>query len=190
MPDMSQRLVWLDLEMTGLDCVTDSIIEIATIVTDASLAVIAEGPVIAIHRPEDVLARMDSWNLRQHGGSGLLERVRQSSVTVAEAECRTLEFLSSHLASGTSPLCGNSICQDRRFLAREMPGLEHFFHYRNLDVSTLKILAGMWAPRVLAGVVKNSTHLALADIHDSIAELRHYRQHFLREEKAAAGSPS
>lgn len=173
------RLIWIDLEMTGLDSQQDHIIEIATIVTDADLAVVAEGPVLAIHQPDAVLARMDEWNTRQHGRSGLTERVRASSVTAAEAERQTLEFLASHVSSGASPMCGNSICQDRRFLAREMPRLEAYFHYRNLDVSTLKILAGLWAPKVLAGIVKSSTHLALADIHDSIAELRHYRESFL-----------
>jgi oligoribonuclease len=180
MPASPSRLVWLDLEMTGLDPQADAIIEIATVVTDADLAVIAEGPVIAIHRPEPVLARMDEWNTRQHGGSGLTARVRQSAVDVAAAERATLEFLAAHVTPKTSPLCGNSICQDRRFLAREMPALEAFFHYRNLDVSTLKILAGLWAPTVLAGVQKQGSHLALADIHESIAELRHYRGHFLR----------
>ena len=175
-----QRLIWIDLEMTGLDTRSDSIIEIATIVTDASLEVIAEGPVLAIHQPDTVLSAMDEWNTRQHGKSGLTERVRSSRITAEEAERQTLDFLSAHLASGTSPMCGNSICQDRRFLAREMPALEAFFHYRNLDVSTLKILAGMWAPEVLAGVNKSSTHLALADIRDSIAELRHYRAHLLK----------
>jgi oligoribonuclease len=180
MNDAAGRLVWLDLEMTGLDCQSDSIIEIATIVTDTELNVLAEGPVLAIHRPEAVLARMDDWNIRQHGRSGLLDRVRQSRITTAEAQQRTLQFLAGHVVPKSSPLCGNSICQDRRFLAREMPDLEAFFHYRNLDVSTLKILAGLWAPPVLAGVVKASTHLALADIQDSIAELRHYRAHFLR----------
>ena len=175
-----ERLIWLDLEMTGLDTQLDSIIEIATVVTDGDLNVVAEGPVLAIHQPPDVLARMDEWNTRQHGKSGLVERVRTSQVTAAEAERQTLAFLMPHVAAKISPLCGNSICQDRRFLAREMPSLEAWFHYRNLDVSTLKILAGLWAPAVLAGVTKSSTHLALADIHDSIAELRHYRQHLLR----------
>jgi oligoribonuclease len=166
--------------MTGLDAARDSIIEIATVVTDAALEVVAEGPVIAIHQPDDVLARMDEWNTKQHGRSGLTERVRQSRVTAAQAERRTLEFLTPLVAAGHSPMCGNSICQDRRFLAREMPQLEAFFHYRNLDVSTLKILAGLWAPHVLAGVAKSSAHLALSDIHDSIAELRHYRANLLR----------
>jgi oligoribonuclease len=178
----ASRLIWIDLEMTGLDSNRDSIIEIATIVTDTDLDVIAEGPVIAIHQPMDILAGMDEWNTRQHSGSGLLERVRISRESAADAERRTLEFLSQFVSIRASPMCGNSICQDRRFLAREMPTLEAFFHYRNLDVSTLKILAGIWAPRVLAGVVKNSAHLALADIRDSIAELRHYRTSFLRQD--------
>jgi oligoribonuclease len=180
MASLADRLIWIDLEMTGLDTQQDSIIEIATVVTDGELAVVAEGPVLAIHQPPDVLARMDEWNTRQHGKSGLTERVRTSEVTVAEAERQTLAFLASHAAPKVSPMCGNSICQDRRFLAREMPALEAFFHYRNLDVSTLKILAGLWAPEVLAGVIKSTTHLALADIHDSIAELRHYRQKLIR----------
>lgn len=180
MNDAVSRLVWIDLEMTGLDSQRDSIIEIATIVTDGDLDVVAEGPVLAIHQPDTVLARMDEWNTRQHGGSGLIDRVRQSSLDAAAGERLTLEFLQAHVKAGSSPMCGNSICQDRRFLAREMPQLEAFFHYRNLDVSTIKILAGMWAPDVMAGVVKNSTHLALADIRDSIAELRHYRETFLR----------
>ena len=133
-----------------------------------------------IHQTPEILGQMDEWNTRQHGKSGLIERVRLSQITAAEAEQQTLAFLAPHLAAKASPMCGNSICQDRRFLAREMPALEAFFHYRNLDVSTLKILAGLWAPEVLAGVTKSSTHLALADIHDSIAELRHYRQHLIR----------
>jgi len=180
MTSQSDRLVWIDLEMTGLDTQRDSIIEIATVVTDGDLAIVAEGPVFAIHQPPETLARMDEWNTRQHGKSGLTERVRTSQVTVAEAERQTLVFLAAHVAARASPMCGNSICQDRRFLAREMPALEAFFHYRNLDVSTLKILAGLWAPDVLAGVTKSTTHLALADIHDSIAELRHYRQNLIR----------
>ena len=172
-------LVWIDLEMTGLKADSDSIIEIATVVTDRELAVLADGPVIAIHQPEDVLARMDDWNQRQHGSSGLLARVRASRVTVAEAEQRTLEFLTPLVAAGSSPMCGNSICQDRRFLARCMPELERFFHYRNLDVSTLKELARRWAPGVAEGFVKQGTHLAHADIHESIRELRHYRARLL-----------
>jgi oligoribonuclease len=180
------RLVWIDLEMTGLDTTRDSIIEIATVVTDGDLNVVAEGPVLAIHQSDERLAAMDEWNTRQHGASGLIARVRQSSLTAADAERETLAFLRAHVAPGTSPMCGNSICQDRRFLAREMPELEAFFHYRNLDVSTLKILAGLWAPSVLAGVRKTGSHLALADIHDSIAELRHYRARLLQPEFRAA----
>ncbi|MGE0582415.1 MAG: oligoribonuclease [Steroidobacteraceae bacterium] len=176
------HLAWIDLEMTGLAPDTDVIIEIATVVTDARLEVIAEGPVIAIHQAEDTLTRMDDWNQRHHGASGLLARVRASGATVADAERATLDFLAQHLVAGASPMCGNSICQDRRFLARQMPALERFFHYRNLDVSTLKELAKRWAPQVAAGVVKQNAHLALADIHDSIAELRHYRRLFLAPE--------
>ncbi len=176
----ANRLIWIDLEMTGLDTVNDSIIEIATVVTDASLEVVAEGPVIAIHQSDDVLAGMDEWNTRQHAASGLVERVRNSTATAAEAERATLEFLAELVRPGESPMCGNSICQDRRFMAREMPQLEAFFHYRNLDVSTLKILAGLWAPGVAAGFSKDSSHLALDDIRDSIAELRHYREHLLK----------
>ena len=184
------RLIWIDLEMTGLDVARESIIEIATVVTDAELNVLAEGPVIAVHQPAEVLARMDEWNTRQHGRSGLTERVLASRIGTAEAERRTLEFLSPLVAAGQSPMCGNSICQDRRFLAREMPALEAFFHYRNLDVSTLKILAGLWAPRVLEGVTKATAHLALSDIHDSIAELRHYRANLFRADLVAAGTAS
>jgi oligoribonuclease len=176
----AENLVWIDLEMTGLDTQADRIIEIATIVTDASLAVVAEGPVLAIHQPESVLARMDEWNRTTHGASGLLQRVRESRLTAAEAEAKTLEFLAAYSEPGASPMCGNSICQDRRFLAREMPLLEKFFHYRNLDVSTVKELARRWAPGVLAGVQKASTHLALDDIRESIKELEHYKRHFLR----------
>ena len=176
------RLIWIDLEMTGLDCQSDSIIEIATIVTNADLEIVAEGPVLAIHQPAAVLDGMDEWNTRQHTRSGLVERVRTSKLSAAEAEQATLAFLQDQVAPNSSPMCGNSICQDRRFLAREMPVLEGFFHYRNLDVSTLKILAGLWAPGVLSGLNKNAEHLALADIRDSIAELRHYRQHMLRSD--------
>ena len=174
------RLIWIDLEMTGLDTQRDSIIEIATIVTDAGLETIDEGPALAIHQPDAILQGMDNWNTRQHKHSGLTDRVRASTVTTAEAERATLAFLQQHVAPQASPMCGNSICQDRRFMAREMPLLEEFFHYRNLDVSTLKILAGLWAPEVLGGVSKNTEHLALADIRDSIAELRHYRDHLLK----------
>lgn len=176
----ADHLIWIDLEMTGLDTLNDQIIEIATIVTDGALNTVAEGPVFAIHQPDAVLERMDEWNRNQHGGSGLLARVRASTVTTDEAQRRTLEFLTQHVVPGKSPMCGNSICQDRRFLARLMPELERFFHYRNLDVSTVKELAQRWAPAVAAGFAKQSTHLALDDIRDSIRELQHYRDHFIR----------
>jgi oligoribonuclease len=176
----ADNLVWIDLEMTGLDPLSDRVIEIATIVTDSALNVLAEGPVIAIHQPESVLAGLDEWNRNTHGASGLLDRVRASTVTAADAEARTLAFLEQHAETGSSPMCGNSICQDRRFLAREMPALEKFFHYRNLDVSTVKELARRWAPDVLAGVRKSSTHAALDDVRESIEELAHYRRVFFR----------
>jgi oligoribonuclease len=176
----SENLVWIDLEMTGLDTQSDHIIEIATIVTDGALNVVAEGPVYAIHQPDAVLEHMDEWNRTTHGASGLLQRVRESTVTAAAAESGTLQFLMQHAQAGASPMCGNSICQDRRFLSREMPELEKFFHYRNLDVSTIKELARRWAPEVASGVQKASVHLALDDIRESIKELEHYRRHFLR----------
>jgi oligoribonuclease len=179
MPRDDTHLVWVDLEMTGLDPFTDRVLEIATIVTDTELRVLAEGPVLAIHQPEEVLAAMDEWNREHHGASGLLERVRTSPCDEARAEHDTLAFLERHVPPGKSPLCGNSICQDRRFLARWMPRLEAFFHYRNLDVSTLKILAQRWAPEVAEAVQKKSAHLALEDIKESIAELRHYRERLL-----------
>jgi oligoribonuclease len=175
-----ERLVWIDLEMTGLDPLADRIIEIATLVTDSDLNLVAEGPVVAIHQPDEVLAGMDAWNRRTHGETGLLERVRGSSATAAEAEQSTLGFLREYVEAGASPMCGNSICQDRRFLAREMPALEKFFHYRNLDVSTLKELARRWAPAIFAGLQKNSTHLALDDIRESVEELRYYRRMMFR----------
>ena len=173
---MNDRLIWIDLEMTGLKPDEDVIIEIATVVTDKDLAVIAEGPSLAVTQPEQLLARMDEWNQRQHGGSGLLARVRESRISAADAERLTLEFLVQHVPAGASPMCGNSICQDRRFLARYMPQLEAFFHYRNLDVSTLKELARRWLPTVAAGFSKQGRHLALDDIRDSIDELRYYRE--------------
>lgn len=180
MSDNTDRLIWIDLEMTGLDPLQDCIIEIATIVTDSNLKTVAEGPVIAIRRTPAELARMDEWNRTTHGGSGLIDRVLRSGVGVAEAERQTVQFLAQHVAPGVSPMCGNSICQDRRFLAREMPQLERFFHYRNLDVSTVKELARRWAPSVLAGVNKSATHQALDDIRESISELVHYREQFFR----------
>jgi len=180
MAPISDNLVWIDLEMTGLDPLADHVIEIATIVTDPELRVVAEGPVLAIHQDEATLSAMDEWNRTTHSASGLIKRIRESSVTAAEAERQTLEFLRQHAAPGASPMCGNSICQDRRFLAREMPALEKFFHYRNLDVSSLKELARRWAPQVFAGVQKSSAHLAVDDVRDSIRELEHYRRHFLR----------
>ncbi len=172
------RLIWIDLEMTGLSPEQDVIIEIATIVTDADLRTIAEGPMLAIHQSDERLAGMDEWNTRQHGGSGLTQRVRESQISMADAEQQTLKFLQKHLEAGHSPMCGNSICQDRRFMARYMPKLEAFFHYRNLDVSTLKELARRWKPEVLNGMKKKSSHLALEDIKDSIEELRYYRGKF------------
>ena len=178
-PDRGSNLVWIDLEMTGLDTAADTIIEIATVVTDRHLNELAEGPVLAIGQPPDVMDAMDEWNTTQHGQSGLTERVLESNVTLRQAEERTLEFLRQWSDDGASPMCGNSICQDRRFLARQMPELERFFHYRNLDVSTLKILAQQWAPAIAQGFSKESTHRALEDIRDSIAELAWYREHLL-----------
>jgi oligoribonuclease len=176
----ADNLIWIDLEMTGLDTQNDAIIEIATVVTNVHLDVLAEGPVIAIHQPEAALQSMDEWNTRQHRESGLVERVRASHYTEVRAEAETLAFLDRHVPANASPMCGNSICQDRRFLARCMPRLEAYFHYRNLDVSSLKELARRWAPDILGGFTKEASHRALDDIRDSIAELRHYRDRFLR----------
>ena len=177
--DHSANLIWIDLEMTGLCTQDDTIIEIATIVTDKHLNELAEGPVLAIHQSPETMDGMDEWNTRQHGESGLTARVLESEVDAREAEIASLSFLREWVEKGASLMCGNSICQDRRFLAREMPELEAYFHYRNLDVSTLKILAALWAPSVANGFDKESTHLALADIRDSIAELQWYRDNLL-----------
>lgn len=174
------NLVWIDLEMTGLNPDTDRIIEIATIVTDKYLSVLAEGPVLAIHQSEAVMAAMDDWNTRQHASSGLTARVLASRIDEAAAERATLAFLERWAEPGRSPMCGSSICQDRRFLARHMPALERFFHYRNLDVSTLKELAQRWAPHIAQAFQKNSTHLALDDVRESIRELAFYRDRLLR----------
>jgi oligoribonuclease len=174
--DATGNLIWIDLEMTGLDTTADQIIEIATVVTDANLNQLAVGPVIAVRQSMEVMEGMDAWNTRQHGQSGLTERVLQSEFTAADAQDITIRFLEKHVSAGESPMCGNSICQDRRFLARQMPSLEAYFHYRNLDVSTLKILANLWTPAVASGFQKESSHTALADIRDSIAELAYYRE--------------
>lgn len=179
MAQSADNLIWIDLEMTGLDPDTDHIIEIATIVTNSHLDLVATGPVFAIHQPDVVLAAMDEWNTTQHGKSGLTERVRQSSWSCRDAELGTLEFLREYVPAGASPMCGNSICQDRRFLYREMPELEKYFHYRNLDVSTVKELIKRWTTGT-DQFLKNSSHLALDDIRDSIEELQHYRDKFFR----------
>lgn len=183
MSELSQRLIWIDLEMTGLSPEHDVIIEIATIVTDKDLNVIAEGPVFAIAQSEQTLAKMDDWNTRTHTQSGLVERIRKEGVSMTEAEAKTIEFLREHIAENTSPMCGNTICQDRRFLARQMPQLEAYFHYRNLDVSTLKELAKRWKPTALEGFKKANAHTAMADIRESIAELAHYRATLLNLEE-------
>lgn len=173
------NLIWVDLEMTGLDPETDVVIEIATIVTDKDLNILAEGPVIAIHQPDDVLDNMNEWCVVQHGKSGLTERVRQSTIDENEASELTLEFLKQWVDEGKSPMCGNSICQDRRFMVKHMPKLESYFHYRHIDVSTLKELARRWKPSILSGLTKAATHLALDDIRESIEECRYYREHFI-----------
>lgn len=174
------NLIWIDLEMTGLDPERDRIIEIATIVTDSALTVLAEGPVLAIYQPDSQLALMDDWNVRTHTASGLIERVKQSQITEEYAQIATIEFLKQWVPAGCSPICGNSIGQDRRFLYRYMPELERYFHYRYLDVSTLKELARRWKPQILNGLKKENNHQALDDIRESIKELAYYREHFIQ----------
>jgi oligoribonuclease len=174
------RLVWLDMEMTGLEPETDRIIEVAVVVTEPDLTVVAEGPVLVVHQADSVLDAMDSWNKNTHGKSGLIDKVKASTLTEAQAEQQLIAFLSQHVPAGKSPLCGNSISQDRRFMFRYMPTFERFFHYRNLDVSTLKELARRWAPKVYKGFEKKSRHEALADIYESIDELKYYREHLLK----------
>lgn len=175
----NDNLIWIDLEMTGLDPKNERIIEIATIVTDPHLTILAEGPVFAVHQSSELLAKMDAWNTKQHHQSGLVKRVNESAVTEEEAEFKTIEFLKDYVDPGYSPMCGNSICLDRRFLCEYMPGLAQYFHYRNLDVSSLKELVKRWKPQLLAGVKKTSLHLANEDIKDSIAELAYYREYFI-----------
>ncbi|KGD62364.1 oligoribonuclease [Alcanivorax jadensis T9] len=179
MTDKRNNLIWIDLEMTGLSPANDRIIEIATIVTDAQLNPLAEGPVLAVHQSDALLDGMDEWNTEHHNNSGLVARVKESRISEMQAQAQTLDFLKEHVEAGMSPMCGNSICQDRRFLANYMPELEAFFHYRNLDVSTLKELARRWKPEILPGFKKDNKHLALDDIRESIAELQYYREHFI-----------
>jgi oligoribonuclease len=174
------HLLWLDMEMTGLSPETDRIIEIAIVVTDADLNTVAEGPVLVVHQPDEIMDAMDSWNKGTHGKSGLIDRVKASQLDEAEAEAQMLAFVKQHVPAKTSPMCGNSICQDRRFMARCMPQLEAYFHYRNLDVSTLKELAKRWRPGLSEGFKKSNKHEALADIYESIDEMKYYREHFIR----------
>ncbi|KTC66494.1 oligoribonuclease [Legionella adelaidensis] len=184
----NQNLIWIDLEMTGLNPDTDRIIEIATIITDAHLNILEEGPVYAVYQEEALLNKMDEWNTKQHNQSGLVKRVLESQITEAKAQKDTIDFLAKYVDKGKSPMCGNSVCQDRRFLYKYMPELAQYFHYRNLDVSTLKELALRWEPKLLSGFTKQSKHLALEDIKDSIEELKYYREHFIvrpmKKEKA------
>jgi oligoribonuclease len=181
MPQDQNNLAWLDMEMTGLDPGADRIIEVALVVTDSQLVTVAEAPVLVIHQPDAVLEAMDAWNKATHARSGLIDKVKASSLSEADVEAQMVDFLREHIPENTSPMCGNSICQDRRFLARWMPKLEAYFHYRNLDVSTLKELCKRWKPDVAKGFVKGSKHEALADILESIEELKYYREHFLRD---------
>lgn len=176
------NLIWIDLEMTGLEPDTDHIIEIATIVTDSDLNILAEGPVMAIHQSDEVISGMDEWNTKHHGESGLIDRIRKSTFTAADAEQKTIDFLQDYVPAGVSPMCGNSICQDRRFMAREMVVLEEYFHYRNLDVSTPKELMRRWRPELMSGFKKKGAHVALDDIRESIEELKYYRKTFFKME--------
>jgi oligoribonuclease len=176
----SNNLIWIDMEMSGLSPENDRIIEVALVVTDAHLNFVAEAPVLVVFQPDTVIDAMDNWNTSTHTRSGLIEKVRSSTLSEAEVEAAMVAFLQAHIPPGISPMCGNSICQDRRFLGKWMPRLEGYFHYRNLDVSTLKELAKRWKPEALAGLVKQSRHEALSDIYDSIAEMKHYREHFIR----------
>ena len=175
------NLVWIDMEMTGLDPDRDRVIELAAIVTDANLNVLAEGPVLVVHQPDNVLDAMDAWNKGTHGRSGLIDKVKASTLTEDQAAAEMIQFLKPYVPAGKSPMCGNSICQDRRFMARHMPTLEAFFHYRNVDVSTIKELCRRWRPELIAGFKKHQLHTALADIRESVEELRYYRQHFIRD---------
>ena len=174
------NLVWIDMEMTGLDPDNDRVIEIAAIVTDAELNILAEGPVFAIHQADEVLDKMDAWNKGTHGRSGLIDKVKASTVTEDEASTQMISFLRQYVPAGKSPMCGNSICQDRRFMARHMPQLEQFFHYRNVDVSTIQELCRRWKPELISGFKKHQMHTALADILESVEELRYYREHFIK----------
>ncbi|GDX59762.1 oligoribonuclease [Nitrosomonadaceae bacterium] len=174
------NLIWIDMEMSGLKSDTDRIIEVALVVTDSQLTVVAEAPVMVVHQSDEVMDGMDSWNKSTHGKSGLIDKVKSSGLTESEVESSMIDFLKQHVPPGVSPMCGNSICQDRRFLARTMPQLESYFHYRNLDVSTLKELAKRWRPEIMAGLTKKSKHEALSDIYDSIEEMKYYREHFLK----------
>lgn len=183
MNDKPSNLIWIDLEMTGLDPLNDQIIEIATIVTDGNLNIIAEGPNLAIHHSDEILNKMDDWNTKHHTQSGLVDRIRKTTLTVAQAEAKTLEFLKQYVGARASPMCGNTVCQDRRFLAKWMPTLEAYFHYRHLDVSTVKELARRWAPQIFKGLTKDSKHMALEDIRESIEELQYYRDRFFKLEE-------
>lgn len=186
LPRDDNRLIWVDMEMTGLNPLTDKVLEIAVVVTDSDLNSVAEAPVLVIHQSDEVLAGMDAWNTRTHGNSGLIDKVKASRLTESEATSQLIEFLKAYIGPSKSPMCGNSICQDRRFMAQHMPELEKYFHYRNLDVSTLKELARRWYPRVYDSFKKEIRHTALADIYESIGELKHYREHMMLEQSASS----